>query len=167
MSDNIDLKAFDDGGADQLLRETMQGYRVEPKPGLWKGISRKLLWRELVHFNLTNLSPKLWIAGSVGLLLVATALYYGLPGGTSGHEATKSDVKIVDRAVSTAGTPVTESSIHPVTGIDQKSTENTVVARIANQDPSIGKSTKTLDNKEQRAMAPAPEMKNKPVATGC
>ncbi|MFZ4521665.1 MAG: outer membrane beta-barrel protein [Bacteroidales bacterium] len=87
MSDKIDFKAVNEGGADELMRSTMAGHRVEPTPGLWKGISRRLLWKELLHFNFTNLSPKYWMAGTAGLLVVVTAIYFGYPGGLTEHSS--------------------------------------------------------------------------------
>ncbi|MEI7662534.1 MAG: outer membrane beta-barrel protein [Bacteroidota bacterium] len=80
MSDKIDFKAFNEDGMDEFLRKTVEGHSVEPKPGLWKDISRRLLWRELAHFNFTNLSVKSRIAGSVGVLILAAAFYFLWPG---------------------------------------------------------------------------------------
>jgi hypothetical protein len=82
MSEKLKEKAFDDGGVDQLLRQTLSGHRVEPRPGLWKGISRKLLWREILRFNFTNLSPRMWMSGSAGLLIIAATIYFGVNGTT-------------------------------------------------------------------------------------
>jgi hypothetical protein len=82
MSENMDNKPNDDGLGDHLLRRTLQGYRVEPRSGLWKGISRKLIWSDLIHFNFANLSPMQWLAGSAGVLMVATALYFSLSDGS-------------------------------------------------------------------------------------
>lgn len=82
MSDKFDFKAFEDDRADQLLRETLAGYRTKPSPGLWKGISRKLLWKELIRLNFSNLSPKYWIAGTAGLLMIAASLYVGFSDST-------------------------------------------------------------------------------------
>jgi hypothetical protein len=80
MNDNLNLKDFQEGRADKLLRETMMGHRVEPNNGLWKGISRKLLWNELIRFNFTNISLKYRAASVAGLLLIAAALYLVIPG---------------------------------------------------------------------------------------
>ena len=79
MSDKINFKAFEEGGLDELLRKTVEGHRVEPKPGLWKGISRKLLWHELTSFNFTNLSIKWKLTGVIGLVILAGVFYYILP----------------------------------------------------------------------------------------
>ncbi len=76
MSEKTDYQAFEKGGGDQLWRQAMAGHRVEPKPALWKGISRKLFWRELIHFNFTNLSARHWVTGTVAMLLVATTAYF-------------------------------------------------------------------------------------------
>lgn len=104
MSDKFDFESFDDGKADQLLRQTMADHRVEPSKGLWQGISRKLLWNELLHFNFTNLSPKLWIAASAGLLLIATTFYLVSKG--SSDEPRAIQVNPVKPASLVAMTPV-------------------------------------------------------------
>ncbi len=79
MNDKLEFKAFNEGGMDGLLRQTLEGHRIEPKPGLWKAISRKLLWREIVHLNFSNLSIRYWAAGAAGLLVIVAALYVSLP----------------------------------------------------------------------------------------
>jgi hypothetical protein len=79
MNNKLEFKAFDEGGMDGLLRQTMEGHRIEPKPGLWKAISRKLLWREIVRLNFTNLSARFLAAGAATLLVISAALYVSLP----------------------------------------------------------------------------------------
>jgi hypothetical protein len=139
MSNKINLKAFDDGGADQLLRETMAGHRVEPKPVIWRGISRKLLWTELRHFNFTNLSPKLWLAGTTGLLLIATALYFSLaddgPGQMSGQISND-----VMQKPSSAGIQVAGSSTLLTASSVQTSNQNAVITGQNSHTPSPDKS---------------------------
>jgi hypothetical protein len=126
MSDKIKLKAFDDGGADQLLRETMAGHRVEPKPAIWRGISRKLLWTELRHFNFTNLSPKLWLAGTTGLLLIATVLYFGISDDAPGQMSGQISSDLMQKP-SSAGIQVAGSSTLSLTPSEQTSHQGTVV----------------------------------------
>jgi len=79
MNNDFDFKAFNEGGMDELLRKTVEGHRIEPRPGLWKGISRKLLWKEISHFNFSNLSAKFWALGTAGIMVVATTVYLLLP----------------------------------------------------------------------------------------
>ena len=61
---------------DELFRNTLKGYSVEPSEGLWKGISRKLLWREVTRFNLSNLSPPFWIGSAAVMALLTVALLW-------------------------------------------------------------------------------------------
>jgi hypothetical protein len=111
MSDKIDNKAFEEDRADELLRDTMKGYRVEPRPGLWRDISRKLLWRELLRFNFTNLSPGSWISGSAGLILIIATIYLGVPGTAPDHVATHSAPSgNITRTTYTAGNHVKSSA---------------------------------------------------------
>jgi hypothetical protein len=76
MNKKMDFKAFEEGGMDEFLRGTLAGHSVEPGPRLWKGISRKLLWREITHLNFTNLSARSWIAGAAGALILAAGFYF-------------------------------------------------------------------------------------------
>jgi hypothetical protein len=85
MNDESKFRAFDEGRMDELLRQTVEGHRIEPSPGLWKAISRKLLWREISRLNFKNLSTGYWIAGVAGLLVITSVVYMGLP--ASNHTA--------------------------------------------------------------------------------
>jgi len=112
MSEEKDIQAFDDDRADGRMREILGDHRIEPSPGLWKGISRKLLWTELLHFNFTNLQMKFRVMGAAGLLVIATSLYLGLRGtgtgpsaaGTSEHPAGVTDP---------SAQPATNAPVHP------------------------------------------------------
>ena len=77
MSEKKDFKAFEESGADQLMRQALADHRVEPRPAIWKGISRKLLLSELLRFNFTNLSPKYLVTGVASLLVLISGLYIG------------------------------------------------------------------------------------------
>ncbi len=127
MSKKINLEAFDEGGMDELLRTTVEGHRVEPDPGLWKGISRKLLLRELAHFNFTNLSLTARITGTAGLLVVAAALYFLIPGPSpvtpsenSVPVITKSSAAPVNTVPSTTSTSHTPAASVPATTLPVK-----------------------------------------------
>lgn len=63
---------------DDLFRKTLEGQKVEPAKNLWKGINRKLLFREISHFNLTNLPGTLWISGIAGIVLIPVIIYLAL-----------------------------------------------------------------------------------------
>lgn len=68
--------SVDEGGQlDNLFRTGLDSFRVEPPPSLWNGISRKLLWRELLRFNFSNVSVGWW-AGGILLLTTIIAVTY-------------------------------------------------------------------------------------------
>ena len=69
MSEERKPQADADSGLDNLFRNTLNSHQIEPSRGLWKGISRKMLWAELVHFNFINLPKAFWI-GAAGVVLV-------------------------------------------------------------------------------------------------
>ena len=148
MSEKIDFKAFDDGGADQVLRGAMSGHRVEPRPGLWKGISRKLLWKELLHFNFTNVSPKGWIAGSVILLLVSTALYVGFRS-TSSENALSEPVVGTTQPGHIEGNSIPKHTTSLLTTSRHAGTESPVAITRSADQPSIVKSAGTVSTHHQ------------------
>lgn len=78
MNDEFNNKAGDENLLDDLFRQTLGGQRIEPSAGLWKGISRKLLWRELTRFNFTNLPRAFWAAGGAALVIISGAVYLTL-----------------------------------------------------------------------------------------
>jgi hypothetical protein len=157
MNDKINFKAFDDGGADQYMRETLAGHRVEPNPSLWKGISRKLLWKELIHFNFTNVTPKVWMAGSVGLLMVSTMLYFGYPYVTTENPTTASNGNITRNAFS-AGSPLKKSPTGLPKNSNRKNIENSLVVHWSSQTPTLKTSTKKGFPSAQKLLASAPEI---------
>ena len=157
MSDKFDYKAFDEGRADQLLRETMEGHRIEPNPDLWKGISRKLLWKELIHFNLTNVSPKYWMVGIAGLLLVATTLYVGIPGIFSDKSSIEPSGKFIPVTINSAN-PVALPHPDLLANSHQKSLESGVVTNPDVRSFSGNKSSKSAFTTEPPPLAPVPDM---------
>ena len=127
MNKKIDIKAFDEGGMDEFLRSAVEGHRVEPAPGLWKGISRKLLLRELMHFNFTNLSLTARITGAAGLLMIASALYFLIPGPSpvapyvnTTPVIAKSSTAPVNTVRSTSSTSHTIAATSPATNLPVK-----------------------------------------------
>jgi hypothetical protein len=157
MNKKLDFKAFDDGGADEFLRETMAGHRIEPKPGIWKGISRKLLWTELIHLNFTNLSPKYWIAGTVGLLMLATTLYFGFPGAAPDIPSPKPSEKTA-RVDNSASNPIVNPSVVLSSNTRQTSVDNTEVAPRPGKAASKTAPVKPAFEATQQPLAYVPEI---------
>lgn len=78
-------------GLDDLFRQNISEYRVDPSPGVWKGISRKLFWHDLVRFNFSNITPKNWSLIAVTAIVTGVAAYLLFPGEkpvASNHSAT-------------------------------------------------------------------------------
>ncbi|MDP1622918.1 MAG: outer membrane beta-barrel protein [Bacteroidales bacterium] len=151
------MKAFEEGGADQLLRETMEGHRVEPKRLLWKEISRKLMWKELLHFNFTNLSPKIWLAGAIGIFLVATTVYFGLPDNTHDLAAIKPAEKMITGNSPSKNIPAL-SSASEVAKVEKENTGTSPGIYSPLQNRSVEKSEKTHFEKGLISSLAAPDM---------
>ena len=75
MEDNTKYQEGDDRLMDEMFRENLSDNTIEPSSGVWKNINRKLLWKEIFHFNFTNLTRAGWIGG-VSLAIIITAASY-------------------------------------------------------------------------------------------
>ena len=80
MKNNDHHRSDEDGRLDDLFREGLKDFRAEPSRHIWKGVNRKLLIRELLRFNFTNLSRSLWIGGAAVIIISGTILIFILPG---------------------------------------------------------------------------------------
>ena len=105
MDENRQFNAFEEGEMDEFLRKTLEGHRVEPKPGSWKTLSRTLLWREIARFNFKNISTgRLWVAGLAGLLVITSTIYLLLPNSNPTAPSATSSIPLI-KPVSTVSTP--------------------------------------------------------------
>ncbi|MEI6455485.1 MAG: outer membrane beta-barrel protein [bacterium] len=123
MENNTKPGKNDDHNLDDLFRETLSDHRVEPSTGLWKGISRKLMWREISRFNFTNFSRLAWIGGT-SIVVVGTIVAYlfiqpepkitpSLPTQAIVVEEPKPDIIVVSPAPSKLVAAVTHSAVSP------------------------------------------------------
>ena len=142
MNDNLNFKAFDEGGMDEFLRKTVEGHRVEPKPGLWKGISRTLLWRELLRFNFSNLSVKSRVAGVAGLIILAAALYFIIPTTSSTTPVAVSTPAPTGSGNSTAR-PVVINASTPVANVTRPAGNIVPASAAVNSTPHAAQKTAT------------------------
>ncbi len=64
---------------DEIFREGLNNFAQEPESGLWKKIAGKLLWREIMHFNFTNI-PAVWSGvAATGIITVSLLVFNLLP----------------------------------------------------------------------------------------
>lgn len=64
---------------DEIFREGLNNFAQEPESGLWKKIAGKLLWREIMQFNFTNV-PALWTGvAAAGVITVSLLVFNLLP----------------------------------------------------------------------------------------
>ena len=113
---------------DDLFRQTLGTYQAEPGKGMWQGINRKLLIREIMHFNFSNMPVTYWIGGIGGIVIIPLILYLALM-------------------------PAKESMVKP----EQKSRSDQVVtlpgtisSPRASSNPSAGKTSDDITNKLTR-----------------
>jgi hypothetical protein len=113
MKDNLINKAEEGGQMDNLFREALTGQRVEPSQSLWKGISRKLLWSELLRLNFTNLSRNVMVGGAAAVVVITTVAYLALWGTAPGSDK-KTNYKIPEVAEISASVTATPAVNEPI-----------------------------------------------------
>jgi hypothetical protein len=80
MKNTENYRSDEDNRLDERFRERLKDYQPEPSNRIWKGIDRKLLIRELLRFNFTNISRTFWIGGAAIIVITGTILLITLPG---------------------------------------------------------------------------------------
>lgn len=103
MNDKIIYKDTGENNLDDLFRQGMTDHRVEPSPQVWNGISRKLLWREMVRFNFKNFSAKLWSFVAITGIITGVAVYMAVPVKKTA-ESNPAETKPTVNIVNTSGT---------------------------------------------------------------
>lgn len=125
---------------DDLFRERLKNYKQEPSYRLWKGIDRKLLMKELVRLNLTNLSKTFWIVGAAAVVITGAILFYTLPGKMeppSGIPETEKQIPAQKQAK-----PETKTILTGKTGnekIEDQSVNNEMTTSVKPVQPPSGK----------------------------
>ncbi len=113
---------------DDLFRKTLEGQRVEPGKNLWRGINRKLLFREMIRLNVTNFPGTFWIAGVAGIVIIPLLLYLLLsPGGKDLSQPGREQLAVQTvpqqgNAVNKTASPIASNELMsaPKPGSDQK-----------------------------------------------
>jgi hypothetical protein len=117
-----------DHGIDDLMRQSINGHRIEPSPSVWKGISRKLLWNEILHFNFTNVTPRLWISAAIGVAVITAALYLVIHSSPATTDQPAGVKTVTSIPVSTPGLQAEDKPL-PATGPESANTgERAVIA---------------------------------------
>ena len=106
MENNKKQPAESSGQIDNLFRKNLEGQQVEPGNHLWRGINRKLLLKEITHFNFSNFPGAFWLSGIAGIVIIPVLLYLTL---TPGKKNT-SDPNTTPKTVQTIPLPGTIKS---------------------------------------------------------
>jgi hypothetical protein len=81
MSEERKIQADASNGLDALFRNKLENQQMEPSKAIWKGISRKLLWTEIAHFNFINLPKPFWISIASVVVVGLIFLFNQIPDG--------------------------------------------------------------------------------------
>lgn len=157
MKDDLKEKADMGVDLDNLFRQALSGQKVEPSPSLWKVISRKLMWRELLHLNFTNLSGKAVGVGVAAMAVLTAVTFFALretapAGKMTTHNsspatctpAPSGNVGYASTSASAAGsTSVSASGSESVSA--PASSLVSIASPVMNQSPSLSKSANPVE----------------------
>ncbi len=147
MKDDLKEKADMGVDLDNLFRQALSGQKVEPSPSLWKVISRKLMWRELLHLNFTNLSGKAVGVGVAAMAVLTAVTFFAL------HETTptgKNTIQNFSQATCTpapsgnggsASAPASGSTSASFSASESASGSASVSASVPASAPATGRSS--------------------------
>ena len=158
MENTENYRSDEDSRLDDRFRERLKDYHPEPSRRIWKGIDRKLLMRELLRFNFTNISRTWWIGGAAIIIITGAILVLTLPG-KKGIPPVSGSVKEQPHLQKTA-----EPGLHAMpTDKTGSETKNTLV-RPSEMSPSSTEKISRQSTKEQQG---SKEISNsvKPVNT--
>ncbi len=97
---------------DDLFRKTLGDHTVEPSGNLWKGVSRRLLWKEISRFNFTNIPQGYWISGTAAIIMILGLLYFY----SGSHQSTRvnpASEQVIAGKSHTGNNPATSPSVNP------------------------------------------------------
>ncbi len=132
---------------DDLFRKSLEGQRIEPGKSLWRGINRKLLLREMIRFNFTNLPGTLWITGIAGIVVIPIILYLTLSPGEKIPSKPNPEPQTVQTVPLTRG--IKSSGTHQNSSIEKpsivSSNEMTPATKTGSNQPLNEKTSKELN----------------------
>ncbi|MDP4281574.1 MAG: outer membrane beta-barrel protein [Bacteroidota bacterium] len=136
---------------DNFFHASLGNARIDPPVSAWRSIRRRLLWKEISHFNFTNISRVTLIGGGMGIILVSILIYYA-----TRQENPQSEHKSLSRneirneiPANVSGTSVTTAS-----------------RNIAPATPAPAKTPEIVIPEKKTATPPATFSYRKSVATG-
>ena len=78
MTEPSNLNSGPGKDLDNLFREAIGKQEFTPSPRVWRALNWKLLIRELMHFNFTNVPTLALLSASGGLIILASLTYWAL-----------------------------------------------------------------------------------------
>jgi hypothetical protein len=154
MNEEINYKDTGEKAFDELFRDNLKDFRIEPPPHVWQGISRKMLWKEILSFNFSNVTLKIWtIIASVVIIPAAVVLWSiqdspvkgvnsGMPNFDKPQTAmlTGSSTSQVSPAVAPSinATHVNPGVSEHITDRKPSSADNSVIQSVSLKNPSVG-----------------------------
>jgi hypothetical protein len=103
MNEEMNYKDTGDQDLDELFRQNLRDFRMEPPSQVWRGISRKLLWKEVLSFNFSNVSWKMWSILAATLIIPTAAVLWMVTGKPAGDPGT---VTVVNQPVVRVSSPL-------------------------------------------------------------
>jgi len=135
---------------DDLFRDAIGNQEVTPSPMVWKSLNWKLLIRELMHFNFTNVPRLAIVSATVGLVVVASLTYWAVSHDSDRDSAPSQNIP-VHSGLKPATVPATVKSTAAERSYPIKSANYPV-----KQDPAVAsRPSHTLNRNPWPSSAPA------------
>lgn len=125
---------------DKLFRDAIGDQEVTPSPKVWKNLNFKLLIRELLHFNFTNV-PRLAFVTAAGSLVIVASLSFWLIHGSDSSPVPARDIPSNPAVKSTAAQGLVKSAEVKQPALTASS--NSSLAAGTSASGSVSRSTKT------------------------
>jgi hypothetical protein len=136
---------------DKLFRASLEGQRVEPGKDLWRGINRRLLIREMMRFNFSNLPGTYWIAGIAGIVAIPLIMYLVLSPAGKNTANSGPETRIEQPVPHTGTISSTHISGNPIQNPPTLSSNGPLPGKTAVNQPSNGGSSIVLNSSSASA----------------
>jgi len=136
---------------DKLFRDAIGNQEVTPSPKVWKNLNFKLLIKELLHFNFTNV-PRLAFVTAAGSLVVVASLTYWISNGSDSSPVPARDIPSNPAVKSTAIQGLVKSAEVKQPALTASSNSN--IASGTSASSSISRATKTNSLPSSAGAAP-------------
>jgi len=139
---------------DEIFREGLNNFAQEPESGLWKKIAGRLLWKEIMQFNFTNI-PLTWTGiAATGIIVTSLLVFNLLP--------TENSQEIVTENLQTLTPVISDNNVSKITQneVADKRVLNGLTEKPKDEmnNPEVTSPTKTVQKTDPAGLTETSEM---------